>query len=418
MDLRTGQPVWLANDPDDFSLPRLDRDLSCDVVVIGAGVTAALAVHQLISTGLSVAVLDRRAIARGSTAASTGLLLFQTDTSLEELTKLHGPKTARRAYWLGRKAVAEIGAIARALKIDCGFQAKRTLYVASDLKGREKLREEAKRSQRIHLPATLLSQEDLERAFGFSRPAALASSGCAEVNAFRLTRGIFRHYRKHPEAKFFQHTEVAGLEETGDGVIATTARRHRVRARFAIIAAGYESGRFGENPLVRLHSTYVIASRPFPEHPLWPKEMLMWETARPYFYLRLTPDRRIVFGGQDEAFSDERRRDALLKTKTRALEKQFAELFPQYAFRAEFAWTGTFAETVDGLPIIGAAREGSRVLFALGYGGNGITFSQIAARLLRDRISGRQNPDAALFRLDRKVKHNAPESTRRSREKS
>jgi len=403
MDLRTGQPVWLENDAEDFAWPPLDRDLTCDVVIIGAGVTAALAVHELAAQGLSVVVLDRRAVGRGSSAASTGLLLYQTDTSLEQLTKLHGAKTARRAYLLGRKAIREIGSLVRELKIDCGFKPKSTLYVASDQRGRALLRSEAKRSHRIHLPATLLSESKLERAFGFSRPAALASAGCAQVDAFKLTRGIFRYHHKHSKIKVFQHTTVAKITENTDGVTITTSRRFRVTARFAIVAAGYESGRFGKNPLVKLHSTYVIASRSFPQRPLWPRETLMWETARPYFYLRLTSDRRIVFGGKDELFSDERRRDALLKKKTRALEKQFAELFPQYAFEAEFAWTGTFAETLDGLPCIGSAQKNSRILFALGYGGNGITFSQIAARILRDRIIGRRNPDAAIFRLDRPV---------------
>ncbi|HEY9156062.1 MAG TPA: FAD-dependent oxidoreductase, partial [Opitutaceae bacterium] len=223
MDLRTGQPVWLADDPNDFALPRLDRDLTCDVVIIGAGVTAALTAHQLISAGLSVVVLDRRAIARGSSAASTGLLLFQTDTSLAELTELHDAKTAKRVYWLGRKAVAAIGEIVRDLKVDCGFKPKRTLYVASDQRGRDQVREEAKRSHRIHLPATLLSEDKLKQEFGFARPAALYSSGCAEVNAFRLTRGIFRHYRKHPKGKFFQHTNVTKITETENGVVATTS---------------------------------------------------------------------------------------------------------------------------------------------------------------------------------------------------
>ena len=404
MDLRTGQPVWLARDPDDFSFPRLTRDLACDVVIIGAGVTAALTLHQLVSAGLRVVVIDRRAIARGSTAASTGLLLFQTDTSLRELARMHGSQTAQRAYVLGRRAIREIGRVVRALKLDCGFKPKTTLYVASDAKGKNKLRDEAKRSHRIHLPATILSQQKLEKLFGISQPAALASSGCAQVNAFELTRGIFKHYKNHPRVKIFQHTAVAKLAETNEGVVAKTTRRHQVRARFAIVAAGYESDRFGKNPLVKLHSTYVIASQPFEGEALWPREALMWETARPYFYLRTTADRRIVFGGQDESFADERKRDHLLKKKARALEKQFAELFPQYAFRAEYAWTGTFAETVDGLPCIGPQRAGSHILCALGYGGNGITFSQMAARLLRDCILGRKNRDAALFRLDRTVK--------------
>ena len=136
----------------------------------------------------------------------------------------------------------------------------------------------------------------------------------------------------------------------------------------------------------------------------------MWETARPYFYLRTTADHRIVFGGADEPFANPSRRDRQLHAKTRRLERRFAALFPELAFRADYAWTGTFAETSDGLPLIGPARPGSRVLHALGYGGNGITFSQIAARILRDHCLERPNRDAALFAFDRMGKTPGPPS--------
>ena len=39
--------------------------------------------------------------------------------------------------------------------------------------------------------------------------------------------------------------------------------------------------------------------------------------------------------------------------------------------------------------------------FALGYGGNGITFSVTAADILADLCLGRFNADARIFRLDR-----------------
>jgi glycine/D-amino acid oxidase-like deaminating enzyme len=127
----------------------------------------------------------------------------------------------------------------------------------------------------------------------------------------------------------------------------------------------------------------------------------MWETARPYFYLRTTADHRIVFGGADEPFDTDSGRARKLKRKVRELQTQFASLFPSLAFEADYAWSGTFAETTDGLPCIGPAKRGSRVLFALGYGGNGITFSQIAARFLRDACTGKKNVDAELFRFQR-----------------
>lgn len=78
-----------------------------------------------------------------------------------------------------------------------------------------------------------------------------------------------------------------------------------------------------------------------------------------------------------------------------------AALLPSLDSRTAFAWAGTFAETLDGLPFIGRAEGFPHVLFALGYGGNGITFSLIASEILTDACCGRQDRDAALFAIDR-----------------
>jgi hypothetical protein len=61
---------------------------------------------------------------------------------------------------------------------------------------------------------------------------------------------------------------------------------------------------------------------------------------------------------------------------------------------------GGFAEP-GGLPFIGRPPGSDQVYMALGYGGNGITFSTIAARLITDLIVGRANADEAVFRFDR-----------------
>jgi glycine/D-amino acid oxidase-like deaminating enzyme len=76
-------------------------------------------------------------------------------------------------------------------------------------------------------------------------------------------------------------------------------------------------------------------------------------------------------------------------------------MFPAITADADWRWGGTFGETEDGLPYIGTVRQFPHGYFALGYGGNGITFSWIAANILLDLFLGRPNPDAELFRFDR-----------------
>lgn len=148
---------------------------------------------------------------------------------------------------------------------------------------------------------------------------------------------------------------------------------------------------------------YVIASEPVRKRDLWKDKCLIWETARPYIYMRTTSDNRIIVGGKDDAFSSANKRDSLITIKSKQLLKAFLSKFPEVPFNIDFAWAGTFAETADGLPFIDVHPKMKRVFFALGFGGNGITFSQIAAVIIRDIICGKNNKDIGRFSFDRKV---------------
>ena len=108
-----------------------------------------------------------------------------------------------------------------------------------------------------------------------------------------------------------------------------------------------------------------------------------------------------MMGGEDEEFRDPAKRDRLLPRKTERLSKRFRELFPALDMQVAFAWAGTFGETKDGLAYIGEHPDWPSSYFALGYGGNGITYSVLAAEIIRDALLDRRNADAELFRFDR-----------------
>lgn len=77
-------------------------------------------------------------------------------------------------------------------------------------------------------------------------------------------------------------------------------------------------------------------------------------------------------------------------------------MFPQLPFQLDFSWAGTFVETEDGLPYIGTIKQLPHTYFALGYGGNGIAFSQLAAEILCDLLMNKGNKDAEIFSFERK----------------
>jgi glycine/D-amino acid oxidase-like deaminating enzyme len=113
--------------------------------------------------------------------------------------------------------------------------------------------------------------------------------------------------------------------------------------------------------------------------------------------VRATIDGRIICGGEDEEFTDEPRRDAKLGAKVRILENKLAKLLPKVDSRAKFAWTASFGQSKTGLPSIGSIPGYTRCYAVMGYGGNGITFSMLAAQIISASIGRRRDPDAGLF---------------------
>ena len=103
-------------------------------------------------------------------------------------------------------------------------------------------------------------------------------------------------------------------------------------------------------------------------------------------------DLRILMGGEDEDFVDDKKRDSILGTKADKLEKTLKRLTPSLNFRTDFAWAGTFGETKDGLPYIGKHPNFPSAYFVLGFGGNGITFSVIGMDMVARMLKGEAHP--------------------------
>ena len=108
-----------------------------------------------------------------------------------------------------------------------------------------------------------------------------------------------------------------------------------------------------------------------------------------------------MVGGRDENFYSPAKRNKLIKTKSKQLAAAFNRLLPGYEFIPEFNWAGSFGYTRDGLPYIGTLSKWPNSYFALGFGGNGITFSMIASEIIIGLLVGKKIRGAEVFSFDR-----------------
>jgi glycine/D-amino acid oxidase-like deaminating enzyme len=400
MDLRSHYPYWLLRHGIINSYPSLSGNISADTVIIGSGISGALVAWYLSKAGHKTVVVDRRHAGMGSTVASTSLLQYEIDTPLYELTEKVGERNAIRSYQLCRQAIYTLEAICRQFNDPGLFRLKPSMQFASFKKDVAGLRKEYQCRKKADFSVNWLDEKFLSKKFHFRKPAGILSKDGAETDAYRLTHHLLEKSISNGAA-VYDHTEITQISYPGKRVELLTSGNHRIRSKHLVIAAGYESQRYIPHKVQELSSTYAIISEPFVQKNLWYKNSLIWETAEPYLYLRTTDDNRIIIGGKDVPFSDPVKRDALLAAKVRSLEKSFQKLFPLLTFKTDYKWAGNFASTKDGLPFIGSIPQKPNTYFALGFGGNGIIFSVVAAEMIRDLLSGKKNPDAGIFSFNR-----------------
>jgi glycine/D-amino acid oxidase-like deaminating enzyme len=397
MQLSSGAPFWLVLNALDEQPTNAPAD--CDVAIVGAGLTGAFLADAFVAAGFSVTVLDRRQPGEGSTAACTGLLQYELDVELAELAEKIGAVNAARAYKAAAEGISSIDALISTLPETCGFQRVPSLYLASRRRHFDRLQVESEMRNKYGLDSVVLLREEVDEQYGFASYGAIRTKTAAVVDPVLLTRTILDRAVKGG-ALLCPRTTVTEWSSSADGAQIETDRGS-FRADWVIFATGYEAPKRMREDIVNLNSTYALVTVPAPEEANWPDRALVWETARPYTYMRIADGNRFLIGGADVGLNDAAWRDRLLPRKTRKLEVRLRAMLRAEPPETEFSWAGTFGETKDGLPCIGPHEGMPRALFALGYGGNGIVFSAIAAEVLRDTVLHKGHPDAELYALDR-----------------
>ncbi|MFC3073699.1 NAD(P)/FAD-dependent oxidoreductase [Shinella pollutisoli] len=398
-ELRRSRPLWLDS-PRISVRTRTHPSLSrYDAVVVGAGISGALVAHALAGVGRSVLIVDRRPPVRGSSIASTAMIQHEIDVPLTRLGRMIGRERAARAWQRSAGAVLRLEETVNTLGLSCGFRRKGALYLAGDEMGARALKAEAKAREAAGIGARFLDAATLRETYGLDRTGAIESGISASANPGQLTAGLLRDLQRRG-VEIVAGTEITDLRSLSEEVVMATGEGRLIGAGHAIFCTGYEFLKRLADKRHRIISTWALASRPGLAVPGWLKDRLVWEASDPYLYLRVDAAGRLVAGGEDEEDEEAFRSAGKLVTHTDAIRRKVEALIGVKLGAPAYRWAAAFGATATGLPLIGPVPGLANVHAVMGFGGNGITFSQIAAEIVSAAVNGTRDPDADLFAFD------------------
>jgi glycine/D-amino acid oxidase-like deaminating enzyme len=397
-------PVWLEGVTFPQTDPTQPLPERVDVAVIGGGFTGLAAARALARSGASVATLEARSFGWGASSRNGGMVLTGLKVEADQLIARYGRETARRMFAASLASIDCVEQIVREESIDCDFARSGHLLLAykpAHFRGfvheAALLKREFGHIIRI-VPPSELGAEIGSRAYH----GGLVDKVSAGVNPARYVAGLARAAQR-AGAHLFDRTPVervvwdAGGADKGHPYLVQTSRG-ALRAGAVFVATGGYTG--PATPALRRRiipiGSYIIATAPLPEdlaRQVSPRDRMIFDSKNFLYYFRLTPDRRMLFGGRAGFFPET---PATVRQSAEILRRGMIAVYPQLRDVAvEYAWGGTLDFAFDLMPHAGALDG---LYYALGYAGHGVAMAtylgtQVAAQIAGERAD---NPFAGI----------------------
>jgi glycine/D-amino acid oxidase-like deaminating enzyme/nitrite reductase/ring-hydroxylating ferredoxin subunit len=368
----------------------LDHDIQADTVVVGSGIAGLSTAYELSEQGHRVVVLDRGAIGTGMTARTTAHLSSISDDGFDTLIEIRGEENARLFYESHSASIDRIEAIQERLGIACDFRRLEGLLFPQVGGQSADLNSQLESARQLGVKV----KDDCGLPFkGQENTRYLSYADQAAFHPLKYLRGLAGAIRKN-KGQLYSNTSVMSTEETGGGVVVGTESGRRVRAEFAVVATNSPI-----NNIVAIHTkeapyrTYAMAFQ-IPRGTL--PDLLYWDTADPYHYVRLSPGAAttdyLIVGGADHKTGEAD--DGNVRFE--GLEAWIRSLVPNLG-RETHRWSGQVLEPVDHGAFIGRNPGSDKVFIVTGDSGQGITHGVVGSLMISDEIMKRSNPWAALY---------------------
>jgi glycine/D-amino acid oxidase-like deaminating enzyme len=389
---------WLTT----VEMPTADRSAplpeTADVAVIGAGFTGLSAARTLASKGARVVVLEAETIGWGASSRNGGMVLTGLKLGVNKLISMYGPERTRKMYAASLASIDCVEQIVREDGIECEFSRCGHLEVACkqahfDDYGRqvEVIAREFDHQLKIVPRQELRTEIGSDIYFG-----GMVDEISAGVNPAQYVAGLGRAAMR-VGACVFEQTCVEKVEREsrhGSQGWRLATSRGSLWARDVLVGTSGYTG--AATPALSKKiipiGSYIIVSEVLPEglaQELSPRNRMIYDSKNYIYYYRLTPDRRMLFGGRAAFFPESG--DSIRKS-AEILRRGMIDVYPQLrSTKVEFVWGGTLDFAFD---IVPHAGQLDGMYYAVGYAGHGVAMATYQGQLMGQRIAGekRDNP--------------------------
>lgn len=386
------QNYWLTTTAMPSSDGARPLPLQADVAVVGAGFTGLSAARTLAKRGAKVAVLESETIGWGASSRNGGMVLTGMKLGVNKLISMYGRELTQRMYAASLASMDCVEQIVREEEIDCDFARCGHLEVACKQKHFDDYARQAEVIAReFNHQLRVVPRQELGAEIGSSIYfGGMVDEVSAGLNPASYVAGLGRAAMK-AGAEVYEHAQVVAIgreSRQGDAGWKIVTSRGELWARDIFIGTSGYTGRATpalQRKIIPIGS-FIITTEVLPEalaRGLSPRNRMIYDSKNYLYYYRLTPDRRMLFGGRAAFFPEN---DQTVRRSAEILRRGMIDVYPQLCdAKVDYVWGGTLDFAFDIMPHAG---QMDGIYYALGYAGHGVAMATYQGHMMAELIAG------------------------------
>lgn len=392
----THLPYWIQS-MEPIVYTKLDTHKKTDVVIVGGGIAGVTIAYCLTNAGKKVVLVEDGFIGSGETGRTTAHLTSALDDRYYELERQFGEENAKLASESHLSAIDFIERTIAKEHISCEFERVNGYLFLHPSDERDSLDKEfeaaLKAGQKVEMTSVTLGDKAHD---------AIQFNNQAQFHPLKYIRALCEAIIKNGGEIY---TNTHAKEINGSGI--ETNEGYKVDAEHVVVATNSPvNNKFVMHLKQYAYRTYVIGGK-IKKGSL--SKALWWDSGdfdvnseiAPYHYVRTQQYNHeydlLIVGGEDHATGLADAEQFPEENRYALLEKWAKEYFPQIE-EIVYKWSGQVMEPMDSLAYIGRnPMDKDNIFIVTGDSGNGMTHCTIAGLLIKDLITGKENPWEKLY---------------------
>ena len=393
MQFVKGEPYFCQGVNKIKRYPYLTKNITCDILVIGGDICGAVA-NYFLSQKYNTILVESNRLGHSCTSCATALLEYQLDDFAYDLKDNLSEEMIRQVYFAGLNAISKLDAFTKKYGNHCQFAKKDTLVYSNKTKDISALKREYEFRKNAKLDVKYIDKTN--NPFPFDIQCGLyCKNGGAECNPYLLEKQFIENASN--QSNIYENTTIVDITRQEQYLIARTTYGETIKAKNIVLATGFDYTLVNNNIVCDKFVTSTIVTKPI-KNLEWYNNALIQDYLDPYHYMRILPDNRIIYGGEDFDCPNDNIDEKKVQKKYVKLEKDLKNMLNKFCDKIviDSCFCGVFGSTENNLGYIGYSGT-KGVYYFYSCGANGIINTMFGIDVLLDSLENKSNKFTKIF---------------------